>query len=64
MKKEKPQSRETLLYILYSYKKLIENGKDFPAALISDLNASINYVLNRNDYNETNYIKYKEDQRK
>jgi hypothetical protein len=58
--KNKAQDRETLLYILFSYKKLIErNKKDFPGVLISDLENSIDYVLNRNNYTEINYKNYK-----
>ena len=54
--KNKHQDRETLLYILYSYKKLIEkNKKEFPQPLISDLESSINYVLKRNDYTAEEY---------
>lgn len=53
---DKKQDRETLLYILYSYKIQIErNGGDFPAVTLDDLRASINYVLQRNDYGEKEY---------
>ena len=51
----KKQDRETLLYILYSYKIVIERGGDFPAVTLDDVLKSINYVLRRNDYGEKEY---------
>lgn len=49
-------SRETLLYILFSYKRLIDRNKtDAPIVLIDDLEKSINYVLNKNGYTENDY---------
>lgn len=53
------QDRETLLYILYSYKIAIERGGDFPAVTLDDLRASINYVLQRNNYGEKEYNAYR-----
>lgn len=50
--KENNYSRETLLDVLFSYKKMIERNKEFPTALISDLETSINFVLNKNNYRE------------
>ena len=49
-KKESAYSREMLLDVLYAYKRQIERNKDFPTVLISDLEMSINYVLNKNNY--------------
>ena len=54
--KNKPQDRETLLYVLYSYKIMIDrNKKEYPTVLISDLEKSINAVLGRNCYTLENY---------
>ena len=49
-KNENVYSREILLDILYAYKRQIERNKDYPTVLISDLEMSINYVLNKNNY--------------
>lgn len=51
----KKQDRETLLYILYSYKIAIERGGEIPAVTLDDVLKSINYVLRRNDYGEKEY---------
>ena len=54
--KNKPQDRETLLYVLYSYKIMIDrNKKEYPTVLISDLENSINAVLEKNGYTLENY---------
>jgi hypothetical protein len=54
--KNKPQDRETLLYVLYSYKIMIDrNKKEYPTVLISDLEKSINVVLEKNGYTLENY---------
>jgi hypothetical protein len=58
--KNKQQDRETLLYILFSYKILIERNKEnYPTVLISDLEKSIDYVLQRNEYTEQTYKNYR-----
>ena len=58
MKIEK-YSSETLLYILYSYKRQINRNKeDAPTVLIDDLEKSITYVLNKNGYTETDYYNH------
>ena len=54
--KNKPQDRETLLYVLYSYKIMIDrNKKEYHTVLISDLENSINAVLEKNGYTLENY---------
>ena len=54
--KNKPQDRETLLHVLFSYKIMIERDKEnYPTVLIGDLEKSIDYVLQRNEYTEQNY---------
>lgn len=43
-------SRHALLEILRSYLRMIENnGKEFPVSTLSDIEASIKYVLERNE---------------
>ena len=50
------QDRETLLYVLYSYKIMIDrNKKEYPTVLISDLEKSINAVLENNGYTLESY---------
>lgn len=54
--KAKHQDRETLLYILYSYKIMIErSAADFPRVVLDDLQKSIDYVLTRNEYTAADY---------
>ena len=49
-------SSETLLYILFSYKRLIERNKDTaPTVLIDDLEKSIDYILEKNGYTESDH---------
>jgi hypothetical protein len=53
--RESEQSREVLLGIIESYLKQIRrNGKQYPSATLSDLEASIKSVLKRNgrEYND------------
>lgn len=58
--KNKPQDRETLLYVLYSYKIMIDrNKKEYPTVLISDLEKSINAVLEKNGYTLENYVNHR-----
>lgn len=41
-------TRKTLIKVLESYKRIIErDGKEYPTVIISDLSASITYVLNK-----------------
>lgn len=47
--KETEQTRETLLEILQSYKRMIEHSSEkYPTVVLNDIHASINYVLERN----------------
>lgn len=58
--KNKPQDRETLLYVLYSYKIMIDrNKKEYPTVLISDLEKSINAVLEKNGYTLEKYVNHR-----
>ena len=46
-------TREQLLEILCSYKRMINNNKnDYPTVLIDDLEKSITHVLEKNNYKE------------
>lgn len=41
-------TRDKLINILSSYKRMIERNKDFPGVLIDDLEKSIDFVLKEN----------------
>lgn len=62
--KKTQYDRETLLYVLYSYKIMIDRNKNYPAVLISDLEKSIDFVLQKNNYTETDYKKHREEKKK
>ncbi len=46
-------TKETLLGVIESYLKQIErSGKEYPTAVLSDLETSMRYVLKVNEYKE------------
>ena len=50
--KNNQYTREMLLNVIYSYKRMIERNKNYPTALINDLEKSIDFVLKQNDNKE------------
>ena len=48
MKRATVYNRETLIGVIKSYQRMIErSGKDFPTVVLSDLTASMGYVLKK-----------------
>lgn len=55
---EKSYTREDLLEVLASYDRMIDrNAKEYPTACLSDIQASIQFVLEANQY-ENQYKSY------
>lgn len=51
--KKKSYTREELLKVMSGYLRMIErNGKEYPTVVLDDIRASIEYVLEVNEYNK------------
>lgn len=58
VKENRQYTREELLAVLASYDRMIDrNAKEFPTVCLSDIQASIQVVLGRNNY-EDQYKSY------
>lgn len=55
---KKPYTREQLLEVLAGYDRMIDrNAKEYPTVCLSDIQASIQFVLEANQY-ENQYKSY------